>query len=578
VPATESRLQWLPPHCAPLAAALLALACGCAPRAIEPRIVLERAAGEGRWRATYHLAAAAQELRFQRPTRAYREDVWQVVTPGWSLARRGEDELLIAAAGAASDRVVVEFPVYPGQLDKEYEAFVAFTDGSLALFTGHLYVTTEPPGVDGSMAEGSWLRRVELVPRDGEQLVVRGERLAGRTVWNDRDGDGTYVYFGGIEPLETAALIAVVDPGAPGWLVQRLDRLLPELFATYAERFGEPLPWKPVVLFNFEDREQSGLSSGGGTLTGLIQMTATGRGWHDETRDGIEHLLYLLSHEAVHLWNGQLHVPDEADAWMHEGSAEAFAELALLDSGTIDAARLAERRTDSLNQCAAGLAGGALAESTRLGRFRNYYACGNLIAVWSAAVLGDASDPARYFDLWRRVFAYADPEDASYDRESYCRALESLGGSPDAVARLHAFVDGTHDDPATAITSFLGSAGIEVVRLDRAAPPARQKQAVDLLRHLMAESCAGRIGFYAEWPHLRTEAIGGCEPFARELRIVAIEDHDVVTDGDRALRATIERCRAGKAVALGLVGGGAVVVPCPTPPVPAPAPLAFPEI
>ena len=46
--------------------------------------------------------------------------------------------------------------------------------------------------------------------------VVRGNLARGRTVWVDPDRDGTYVYFGTIEPLETDAMIAVVDPGLIG--------------------------------------------------------------------------------------------------------------------------------------------------------------------------------------------------------------------------------------------------------------------------------------------------------------------------------------------------------------------------
>jgi len=304
-------------------AVLLALTCACAsPPGDGARIVLERAERDGWWRATYRLDGRAGELRFQRPAGFYREDVWEVTTPGWRLERQGDHQLLVADAYA--DRVVVEFPVYTDHLVKEYEFFRKFTDGSLAVYTGHLYVTTEPPAEDGAEDEADYLVRVELVPRDDEHLVVRGNLARGRTVWDDPDGDGTYVYFGTIDPLETEAMIAVVDPGAPGWLVEQLHRLLPEMFAMYTAGFDEPLPWKPVVLFNFENVERGGLSSGGGTLSGLVQISATGSAWHDATPSSSEHLLYLVAHEAAHLWNGQLHpYRDAADSWMHEGSADA---------------------------------------------------------------------------------------------------------------------------------------------------------------------------------------------------------------------------------------------------------------
>lgn len=262
---------------------------------------------------------------------------------------------------------------------------------------------------------------------------------------------------------------------------------------------------------------------------------------------------------------------------MHEGSADAFAELALLRSGTIDAARLAERRSEALNLCVQGLADGSLYDSSERGQFRNYYACGNMVAVWSVAVLGDPADFQRIFDLWRGVFAHVDRLDAHYDRDSYFHALESLGVDADAIDRLRAFIDETFDDPASAVAEFLGSAGIEVVVLDRPLPPQRRERAAAALGHLMAQACEGRVSYYREWPRLRTAGIEGCEGFDAELRIVAIQGHDVDAEGDRAFDATAERCGAGRSVTLRLEDGGTTAIPCGAPPPVPPPALAFPE-
>ena len=229
-------------------------------------------------------------------------------------------------------------------------------------------------------------------------------------------------------------MIAVVDPGAPGWLVEQMHRVLPETFDLFTEGFAEPLPWKPMVLFNFEDVERGGLSSGGGTLSGLVQMSASGSAWHDATPASSEQLLYLIAHEAVHLWNGQIHPYDDGnDSWMHEGSADAFAELALVRTGTIDETRLAERRSEALNDCALRLRDGSLHDSSRRGQFGNYYDCGNVIAAWSLGALGDAADFERLFELWRGVFAHRGDGDPSYDRNSYFGALEALGVDSESI-------------------------------------------------------------------------------------------------------------------------------------------------
>jgi hypothetical protein len=558
---------------------LLAFLVSCAgvPDISGPRIVLERAERPGYWRATYLLDGESAYLRFQRPAAFYRETVWEVVTPGWDVVRLDGDQALVAGHGASSDRVVVEFPEYNGFLPKEYEFFQSFSDGSVAVYTGHLYVTAT--GEEIPEEEAVYLRRLELVPDAEERVVVRGAASVGRRSWEDLDGDGTYVYFGSIEPLETEEMIAIIDPGSPAWLAERLNSLLPEMFAIYRESFGESLPWKPVVLFNFEDLEMSGQSSGGGTLTGLVQMSAVGRAWHEATPESREQLLYLIAHEAAHFWNSQMHAyGGEDDLWIHEGSADAFAELALLRAGYIDDQRLAARRSEALNRCTSGLAGGSLTTSRERQQFRNYYSCGNILAVWSVAALGGPFEFNRLFEIWVGMFDRLDPEGGSYTRDNYFESLRSLGVGASDLEALQGFLDEHHADPSAAVVALMERVGIQPSVLDRPLPELRRSRAAAAMRHLMSEACDGRISFYTEGRRFRTDPVPGCEPFSRELRVQAIEGHEFGPGGDLAFAAAADRCRRGGEVVLGLEDGRTVTVDCETPVPPEPTPLGFPQL
>jgi hypothetical protein len=91
----------------------------------------------------------------------------------------------------------------------------------------------------------------------------------------------------------------------------------------------------------------------------------------------------------------------------------------------------------------------------------------------------------------------------------------------------------------------------------------------------MADACDGRIGFYVEGRRLRTEPIDGCRPFARELIVIAIEDHRLGPEGDLALEAATRRCARNEPVTLNLEDGGRVSIPCGSTPPPEPEPLAF---
>ena len=501
------------------------------------------------------------------------------MTPGWRFERRDDDQLLVAGEGVgASETIEVRFPVHTANLTKEYELFAEFTDGSVALYTGHFHVATEEPAASDAGDEAEFLRRVELVPAAGERVVVQGVATRGPTVWGGAHVDGTYAYVGTIEPLETDSMIALLDPGAPPWLLERMRDLLPAFFAEYADRFGEALPWKPMVLFSFHDLEVSGLQSGGGTLTGLIQMSVTGGAWREATPDSSEHLVHLIAHEAAHLWNGQIHAyGDPADSWMHEGSADALANALLLRHGAIDEARLSERRTEAINLCARGLRDGSLSTAGERRRFSDYYACGSTIAIWSAAATSAEDAPDRLFEIWRRLFEISASAGGDYDRQTYFSALRELGASAESTARLEAFIDTHHTDPVGALGELFSSVGIELERPERPAESLRRSWAATALQHLMAAACDGRYSFQHEGLRLRTAPMEGCGPFQRELRVVAIEGHPVRQEGDLALAAARRRCERQQPVSLELESEPPAHVPCPSPPPVEPAPLAFPR-
>jgi hypothetical protein len=552
-------------------ATLATLVCGGRTLAAEDaRVVLERADRTGWWRATYRLAEEHELLRFQNPARFYRERVWKVVTRGWRIERRDDQQVLVG--DTAASRVAVEFQVYTDHIPKAAELFREFTDGSVAIFTGHLYVATGLPPQEGTEATTTFVRCVELVARDDEHVVVQGDVRRGRTVWDDPHGEGSYVYFGTIDPLETDSLIAVIDPGAPSWLARELRRQLPRMLERYEEGFGETLPTRPVVLLDYSDGEEEWLDSGGGAFPGQLQMSAIGAGWRAATPEAREGLLQLIGHETSHLWNGVLHeFVAEADAWMHEGSAEAFAALLLHENQAIDAARLAEHRTQALNACAKGLGGGSLRGSAERGRFQNYYACGAVIAFWSMAAIGEPNDLTQLFRLWRSVFA--DAGASPYSAEDYFRALERLGVERSAVQRLRRLVTEALDEPTREVRGLFQIVSIDIATQDRT--PREQAEAA--LQHLMRQSCKGH-SYYREWPRLRTAALSRCPGFDRELRIVRIGGEDVDSSGHRAFAATIERCEAGLPVPLGLEDGTTVMAGCRVPPPPLPPNLVFPTI
>ena len=532
----------------------------------QSSVSLERLAS-GTWRATYHLSAPALALRFERDASYFRERVWTVVTPGYQLGRDGDAQIARVAAGATPQReIVFEFPEYTAPLPKEYELFLPFTGGAVAVYTGHFYAT---PIVND--APGPMLRTVDVTPPDGMKAVVRGRVVTGRVTYSDSSGDGTYIYLGNTTPIETPDVVAIVDPGMPSWLVTLFNDDLPRLFAAYRERFGFPFPSKPVVLFSFGDAASPGLSSGGGTLTGLVNMTFTGADWTRQTPASTEQAVALIAHESAHLWNGHLaeNVDQRAGSWMHEGSADAFATEMLYALGVIDSARYRARREDAINRCATAVATGSVATALSRNAIREAYDCGFVLTMWTAAAAHAANSTANAFTFWHDLIASAESNGGRYDQARYFAVLEREHVPDSVVAGMKAFV-ATPDGMRIAIAG-LRAAGL---RVDEGSgqPPmgVRQQAARAAMQHLMSQAC-GRVSFNFGGS-IRTSAVPTCEAFAVEHIVFAVDGHRVQDDGAAVFDAVRTACAAARGVSLQREDGSTIVtVPCQRPLAPQPA-------
>lgn len=524
---------------------LLLAGCASAPPA-RSRVTLQPD-GEY-WLATWQLAAPARELRFERPAAGFRKDHFEVLTPGYELARGGEHEVL-RTDGEPASTIAVRFRAFARHLPKDYEFFQQFSDGSVAIYTGHLLAKLDE----------LLIRDFRFVPRAGEQVVSGGKRHSSPVAWTDDAGQGTYVYFGSIVPVESRETISIVDPGLPDWLEARTRDALPRLFDLYTRRLGAELPERPAVLFSYKASEQSGYSSSGGTLPGLIQLGIEGTGWQTESEEGLLQLFHFLAHEAAHLWNGQIvHYPDEAQAWMHEGSADGLAERALLDLGVMDEARFLRYQTDALNQCRRGLGTEPLQTAARRGRFELYYSCGNALALLTEKTTG-----RELFAFWNAFIARALAKPGHhYDAGDYYALLGDDAGT------VRAFVE----SPASpdALVAALRSRGVAISTPDPPPSEYGQPLARDALLHLLGEACTGSYGFNTMPDGLAIRSDVNCKGVNGGEVVESMGGHSVLRAGHLAWDHLQERCGSPQPVRLG-IAGRQVELPC-TRPVAARAP------
>lgn len=533
-------------------ALLAALLTGCASsrpavEVLPPYIVLEKAPEEGFWQATWHFAAPTRELRFEREGAGFRAKVFESLTPGYRMERDGAVEVL-RTDGEPVSTLRVRFREFDVAVPKEYAFFQKFSDGSVAIYTGHLVARAAETGADD--CKECFIRRFRLHAPEGSSVLLEGRFVGREAFWEDRHGQGTYAYLGGIDPIETAEMISIVDTAVPDWLEAETRVALPRLFAMYSERFGVPLPERPTILFNYIDSGHSGYTNAGGTLPGQIILTLDGAAWQERSDEALKLLFHFLAHEAVHLWNGQVvHYEGNADSWMHEGSADAFAQRTLLELGIIDADAFLGYQTTALNECRKGLGGVPLRRASANAAFGLYYSCGNLIALLTEAMSAERD----LFAFWKRLIERV-IDDGKYDAEDYFATMSASGIGAASIAKLRAFIETSSDGDD--LVAMLRTSGIVVAEEEDPPQGYGQSVAREALLRLMAEHCRGNYGSNMSREGMKLKDSLDCGSLPAGAVVTSIAGHDVLRTGHRVWDAIHQRCGTQETIPVTLRAAG----------------------
>ena len=362
-------MRWI--GAARVALVLLALAGGPALAAARMPDILVEAAAEGDWTVRYDLAKPAAELAFQRSTDGSRVETW-AAPAGFEIVRTTDGERARRRDGKPFRRVSFTVPPRYRELPKDYAPFSPFGDGGMLVHSGRFFAC-QMRCEDGA----EWAMR--LKPPAGALVLLDGRRVGGEARWTDRDS-GRNLYVGKAVPVESADLLAVIDTALPARIRGQLETQLPLFMHHFSERLGA-LPAKPMLFASYDLSHRTGQGRQGGTLPGQVFTHFYGAGWPERMASPSlgDELAWFFAHEAAHLYQRQIYGPDSADAWIHEGGADAFALLALKDTVPGAAPKLHGLVEANRTKCRKLLAGGSVRQAIEAGRFDAAYACGLLI-------------------------------------------------------------------------------------------------------------------------------------------------------------------------------------------------------
>lgn len=385
----------------------------------------------------------------------WRPGSWTVETPGVRIERLGRHDALVAETGSVPRNVRVRFVPFTGDLAAEYDPALAFSDGSVALWSGHFHLmpvasraaaAALPLDLNGIAFPGGGS---EVTLRDRNGRVLHGGRRREAVTLAD---DKLYVLFGPIEPLVTDEIATVIDPALPAWLDRELRSYTPAVLDRLAAALGPRPGPTPTLLVSWAGPASGLTSMGGSTLSGQIAMTFEGEGVLRPSARLTDMARWFIAHEAAHFWLGQVVSYEAArDAWITEGGSDLLAARAI---GAMDPAYdPAPRLQEAVDDCVR-LGGKPVASADERNEHRAYYACGAVFSLAAEAVTG------RDYTAFARILIDANRADGIVTRAEWLEALGDAGGDPALVAAVERVLDRGAADPQAAVREILVRAGV----------------------------------------------------------------------------------------------------------------------
>ena len=470
---------------------------------------------QDRWQVQYQLPIAVDHVAFSRRSNFDRSKLYNIDPEKFRFDTAGDVLLIRSVDGSKFTQLELSFTSYYDFIQKDYTHNVRYTDGSNLLYTNHLTLGASIIDDKSISPIGASFGDTQMhFYVAGQHIAFLGQRYFETASWQV-DDRGTYIYFGNITPVENDNMLAIIDPKLPTWVWAQTQRYFPKLFDYYHDQTGQALNFKPMVFFNYDNLDGDYANNSGGTLEGLVQLTINGKRWHEENKSLFNSLFLFLAHEAAHFWNGQMFSnPQQQNAWLHEGGADAFAYLAMREFGLFDNSQMLQAFEDAANNCLLNKGPQALRQAAELWQHRNYYTCGATMAFASHSAIQAKSADKSLFDLWRALFA-ASGENRHYTEQDYFNQLSQLTGSDTLAQALARFSQQDAADNQAQITAWFTDTAIAITPTTDYPQTSQRHWGRQIVLNLMQMHC-NAISLSSYDDHVVAYPLGACQPFDKE--------------------------------------------------------------
>jgi hypothetical protein len=395
-------------------------------RNVRPRPVAEiriEALDRQPWRVTWRLQKPARQIVFARSTDDNRARTW-IADACCEIVRIEGNEIARRRDGAEFREISLRVPPEYAVLPKDYAPFSPFGDGGMLFHSGRFFACGNTCPHDPR-----WRMRLS-VPKQ-HHILLNGERMKRKATWED-SSTGRGVYIGDSMPVQTPDLVAVLDRSLPDAIQAQLTEGLPKFMRHFAARLGA-LETRPMLFASYDASFPRGFGSQGGVLPGQVFMHYYGSGWPERMKNArfANDLAWHFAHEAAHLYHRRNF--DSQDGWIHEGSAEAFAALALREEDPSSAEYVQARVDRSRRDCARKVAQNSVRDVLATQTFDVAYSCGLVLSLaMDEAIRRISPRSDGLFGVWRELTATVSAG-ANATEEDFLAALSRVSNA--ALAR-----------------------------------------------------------------------------------------------------------------------------------------------
>lgn len=397
--------------------AITCLVSGAVQAAAPTPEILVTALKGMQWQVRYDLAQPVDKLEFKSSPDDSRGKTW-LPDQGFEIVTTDRGEVARRKDGAQFRTVRFRMSPTYSVLPKDYAPFSPFGDGGMLFHTGRFFACP-----DRCPSDATWSMYLSAGTED--EIILNGKTLKAQAHWIDKD-DGRSVYVGNSVPQQTDDFIAVIDATLPERIRGQLVTQLPEFMHLFSGKLGA-LPTRPMLFVSYDASHPKGRGTQGGVLPNQVFIHFYGAKWPEEMeKPGFPNeIAWHFAHEAAHLYHRRIGT-ESGDDWITEGSAEAFAAMALRAN---TGAYVQSREEKARGKCRELLNGRSVHETIAAGTFDAAYSCGLLINLAIDSKIRTATKHDGLYAVWRTYLSRAPKNENAVSTAAYLKAVSEVGNA-----------------------------------------------------------------------------------------------------------------------------------------------------